>query len=69
MGMKDPMFTRSINNGLGFYFKDPLKGIKHMYKGTFLREVTKSLHELESQVLGLSSHNNIHPYTSPHSSV
>ena len=67
MGMKGPSFTRSINNGLEFYFKDPLKGIKHMYKGTFLRVVAKSLHELESWVLGFGSHNDIHPYTSPHS--
>ena len=48
MGMKGPTYTRFIDNGLGFYFKDPFKGIKHMHKGTFLREVTKSLHELES---------------------
>ena len=37
-----------------------------MHKGAFLREVAKSLHELESQVLGFGSHNDIHPYTSPH---
>ena len=67
--MKGPMLTRSIDNGLGFYFKDPLKGIKHMHKGTFLRAVVKSLHELDSRVLGFSSHNDIHPYTSPHSRV
>ena len=67
--MKGPTFTRSIDNGVGFYFKDPLKGIKHMHKGTFLREVAKSLHELESRVLGFGSHNDIHPYTSPHSRV
>ena len=46
--MKDPTYTRFINNGLEFYCKDPLKGIKHMHKEKFLREVTKSLHELES---------------------
>ena len=69
MGMKGPTYTRFINNGLKFYFKDPLKGIKHMHKGTFLKEVTKSLYELESQVLSFSSHNDIHPYTSPHSRV
>ena len=69
MSMKDPTYTRSINNGLGFYFKDPLKGIKYMHKGAFLREVAKSLHELESRVLGFGSHNDIHPYTSPHSRV
>ena len=48
--MKDPTYTRSIDNGIEFYFKDPLKGIKHMHKGTFLREIAKSLSELESQV-------------------
>ena len=69
MGMKGPTYTRSIDNGLEFYFKDPLKGIKHMHKGTLLREVAKSLHELESRILGFSSHNNIHPYMSPHSRV
>ena len=67
MGMKCLTYTRSIDNGLGFYFKDPLKGIKHMHKGTFLREVAKSLHELESRVLGFGSHNDIHSYTSPNS--
>ena len=41
MGMKGLTFTMSIDNGLGFYFKDPLKGIKYMHKRTFLREVTK----------------------------
>ena len=46
MGMKGPTYTRLIDNGLEFYYKDPLKGIKHMHKGTFLSEVTKSLHEL-----------------------
>ena len=56
-GMRSPTYTRSIDNGLGFYFKNPLKGIKHMHKGTFLKEVTKSLYELESQVLGFGSHN------------
>ena len=40
-----------------------------MHKGAFLREVTKSLHELESRVLSFGSHNDIHPYTSPHSRV
>ena len=40
-----------------------------MHKGAFLREVTKSLHELESRVLGFGSHNDIHPYMSPHSRV
>ena len=40
MNMKGPTYTRSIDNGLEFYFKDPLKGIKYMYKGTFLKEVT-----------------------------
>ena len=40
-----------------------------MRKGTFLRVVAKSLHELESQVLGFGSHNDIHPYTSPYSRV
>ena len=69
MGMKGPTYIRSIDNGLRFYFKDPLKGIKHMYKGTFLRVVAKSLHELESRVLGFGSHNNIHPYTSPYSRI
>ena len=69
MGMRSPTYTRSIDNGLEFYFKDPLKGIKYMHMGTFLREVAKSLLELESQVLGFGSHNNIHPYTSPHSRV
>ena len=69
MGMKGLTLTRSIDNGLGFYFKDPLKGIKHMHKGTFLRKVAKSLHELESRVLGFGSHNDIHPYMSPHSRV
>ena len=69
MGMKGPTYTRFINNEHEFYFKDPLKGIKHMHKGTFLREVTKSLHELESRVLGFGSQNDIHPYTSPHSRV
>ena len=69
MGMKGPTFTKSIDNGLGFYFKDPLKDIKHMYKGTFLRVVAKSLHERESRILGFSSHNDIYPYTSPYSRV
>ena len=67
--MKGPTYIRLINNGLDFYYKDPLKGIKHIHKGTFLREVTKSLHELEFQVLGFGSYNNINPYTSPHSRV
>ena len=67
--MKGSTYTRFIDNGLEFYFKYPLKGIKHMHKGTFLREVTKPLHELESWVLGFGSHNDIHPYTSPHSRV
>ena len=53
MGIKGPTFTRSIDNGIGFYFKNSLKGIKHMRKGTFLREVAKSLHELESRVFRL----------------
>ena len=48
MGMRSPTYTRYIDNGLVFYFRDPLKGIKHMYKGAFLREVAKSLYELES---------------------
>ena len=51
--MKGQTYTRFIDNGLRFYFKDPLKGIKHMHKGTFLREVAKSLHELESRVIRL----------------
>ena len=67
--MKGPTYTRLIDNGLEFYYKDPLKGIKHMHKGTFLKKVTKSLHELESRVLGFDSHNDIYPYTSPHSRV
>ena len=67
--MKDPTYTRLIDNGLEFYYKDPLKGINHIHKETFLNEVIKSLHELESQVLGVGSHNDIHPYTSPHSRV
>ena len=67
--MKGPIYTRFINNGFEFYCKDALKGIKHMHKGTFLREVTKSLNELESRVLGFGSHNDIHPYISPHSRV
>ena len=67
--MKGPTYTRFINNGLEFYCKDPLKGIKHMHKGAFLRKVTKSLHELESRVLSFGSNNDIHPYTSPHSKV
>ena len=67
--MKGPTYTRIIDNGLEFYYKDPLKGIKYMHKGTFLREVTKPLHELESRVLGFGSHNDIYPYTSPHSRV
>ena len=65
--MKSPTYTRLIDNGLEFYFEDLLKNIKHMHKGTFLREVTKSLHELESRVLDFDSHSNIHPYTSLHS--
>ena len=69
MGMKGPTYTRFIDNGLGFYFKDPLKDIKHMYKEIFLREVAKSLNELESRVLGFGSHNDIYPYTSHHSKV
>ena len=69
MGIKGPTYIRSIDNGLEFYFKDPLKGIKHMHKGTFLRVVAKSLHELESQILGFGSHNDIYPYTSPNSRV
>ena len=67
--MKGPTYIRFIENGFEFYFKDPLKGIKHIYKGKFIREVAKSLHELESRVLGFGSHNNIHPYTSPQSRV
>ena len=67
--MKDPTYTRFIDNRLAFYFKDPLKGMKHMHKGAFLRKVTKSLHELESRVLGFGSHNDIHPYMYPHSRV
>ena len=69
MGMRSPTYTRSIDNGLGFYFKDPLKGIKHMHKGIPIREVAKSLHELESWVLGFGPHNDIHPCTSPYSMV
>ena len=53
MGMKGPTYTRSINNGLGFYLKDPSKGRKYMHKGTLLRKVAKSLHELESGVIRL----------------
>ena len=64
--MKGPTYTRFVNNGLEFYYKDPLEGIKHMHKGTFLREVSKSLHELESRVLDFGSHNDIYPYTSPY---
>ena len=67
--MEGPTYTRLIDNGLEFYYKDPLRGIKHMHKGTFLKKVTKSLHELESRVLGFGSHNDIHPYTSPHSRI
>ena len=40
-----------------------------MHKGTLLRKVAKSLHELESRVLGFDYHNDIYPYTSPHSRV
>ena len=69
LGMRSPTYTRSINNGLGFYFKDPLKGIKHIHKGTFLKKVAKSLYELESRILGFGSHKNIHPYTSLHSRI
>ena len=64
--MKGPTYTRFIDNRLDFYYKDPLKGIKHMHKWTFLREVTKPLYELKSRVLGFGSHNDIHPYMSPH---
>ena len=67
--MRGPTYTRLNNNGLKFYFKYPLKGIKHMHKGAFIREVTKSLYELESRELGFGSHNDIHPYTSHHSRV
>ena len=67
--MKGPTYTRFIDNELEIYFKDPLKGLKHMDKGTFLKKVVKSLHEFESRVLGFGSHNYIHPYTSPHSRV
>ena len=67
--MKGPTYTRLIDNVLEFYYKDPLKGIKHMHKGTFLKEVAKSLYELESRVLGFGSRNDIHPYTSSHSRV
>ena len=69
VGMRSPTYTRSIDNMLGFYFKDPLKGIKHMHKGAFIWEVAKPLHELEFRVLGSGSHNDIHPYMSPHSRV
>ena len=69
MGIKDPTCTKFIDNGLEFYFKDPLNGIKHMHKGTFLKEFAKSLHELESWVLAFDFHNDIYPYTSPHSRV
>ena len=68
MGMKGPTYTRLIDNGLEFYYKDPLNGIKHMHKGKFLKKVAKSLHGL-SLVLGFGSHNYIHPYTSSHSRV
>ena len=67
--MKGPTYTRSSDNELEFYFKDPLNGIKHMHKKTFLKEVAKSLHELKSRVLGFGSHNYIHPYMSPYSRV
>ena len=67
--MKGPTYTRLINNGLEFYYKHPLEGIKHMHKGILLREVAKSLHGLESRVLGFGSHNDIHSYTSLHSRV
>lgn len=67
--MKGPSYTRFIDNRLEFYFKDPLKGIKHMHKGTFLRKVTKPLHELESRVLGFGSYNNIDPYMSLYSRI
>ena len=53
MGMKGPTYTRLIDNRLEFYYKDPLNGIKHMHKRTPLREVVKSLHELESRVIRL----------------
>ena len=66
MGMKGPTYTRFNDNGLELYFKDLLKGIKYMHKGTFLMDVTKSLHELKSRVLGFGSHNDIYPYTSPY---
>ena len=69
MGMKGPTYRRLINNGLEFYCKDSLKGVKYMHKGIFLEVVAKSLHELESRVLGFGSHNDIHSYTSPHSRV
>ena len=64
--MKGPTYSRFINNELEFYCKDPLKGIKHMHKGISLREVAKSLYELESWILGFGSRNDIHPYRSPH---
>ena len=67
--MKGQTYTRFIDNRLRFYFKDPSKSIKHMHKGTFLSVVAKSLHELESRVLGFGSHNDIHPFTSPNSRV
>ena len=51
--MKGPTYTRLINNGLEFYYKHPLEGIKHMHKGIVLREVAKSLHELECRVIRL----------------
>ena len=63
MGVKGPSYTWFIDNRLEFYFKGPLKGIKYMHKEIFLREVAKPLHELESQVLGFGSHNDVHPYT------
>ena len=69
MGMKGPTYTRFIDHRFGFYFKDPLKGIKHMHKGTLLKEVANSLHELESRVLGFGSYNDINSYTSPYSRV
>ena len=53
MGMKGPTYIRFIDNGLEFYHKDPLNGIKHMHKGKFLREVTKSLHGLSPVVVNI----------------
>ena len=44
--MKGLTYIRFIDDGLESYYKNPLKGIKHMHKGAFLREITMSLYEL-----------------------